>query len=112
MGWTTLPLSGGSPPPILSSVSSENVRVWWVKVVPLLDMLSSRLSLRERIEETLGIERVLAVARMMLSASSLVALHLNPAEPFPWPSLVFVLLVVHWASSLARLASLWRWPEV
>jgi signal transduction histidine kinase len=82
------------------------------EVVALLDILSPRLALRDRPQETIKIERVLAIARVMLSVSSLAALYLNSANEFPAPTLVYGLLLAYSAHSLALLVLLARWTQV
>jgi len=83
-----------------------------LEVASLLDILSPRLALRERTDETIRVERALAAARLMLSVSALAALYLNPAESFPAPALVFGLLVAYSAHALALVVLLGRWSQV
>jgi signal transduction histidine kinase len=83
----------------------------------LLDVLSPRLSVRQRPGEMLECERVLALARAMLAVTSLAALKLYPTESFPaaspWLSaLLFGLVLLYAGHAVGLLVLLWRWNEV
>ena len=78
----------------------------------MLDTLSPRLALRQRTGEMIEIERGLAIARVVLSASFLAAICLGPAGSFPEPSLVFGLVLFYSAHAIALLVMLWRWDDV
>jgi signal transduction histidine kinase len=82
------------------------------EVASLLDILSPRLAVRERADEAIQIERVLAMARVLLSVSSLAALYLSPAESFPAPALGFALAVLYSGHAIAFLVLLSRWSEL
>jgi len=81
-------------------------------VAAWLDILSPRLALRDRSDEAIKIERALAIARLMLSVSSLAALYLNSAESFRTPGLVFGLLLLYSAHAFGLLALVSRWSEL
>ena len=76
-----------------------------------LDVVSPRLGLRDRADE-MTIERALALARVMLSISALVALYLNSADAFAAPDLVHSLLLLYSANAVGLLVLLWRWSEL
>src|SRR5258708_16229139 len=95
----------------MSALSSISV-CDYVEVAPLLDILSPRLALRDRSDEAIKIERALAIARLMLSVSSLAALYLNSAESFPAPGLVFGLLLLYSAHAFGLLVLVSRWSEL
>jgi signal transduction histidine kinase len=78
----------------------------------LLDFLSPRLALRQHPGERIEIERILALARVVLAVSSLVALYLDSTESFGEPNLVLGLVVLYSGHAIALLALLWRWDEV
>ncbi len=78
----------------------------------MLDFLSPRLALRQHPGERIEIERILALARVVLALSSLVALSLNSTEYFPEPNLVFGLVVLYSGHAIALLALLWQWADV
>jgi signal transduction histidine kinase len=83
-----------------------------LEAASLLDILSPRLALRDRADETMKIERVLAIARMMLSISALAALYLTSADAFPAPDLLYGLLLVYSAHAVGLWVLLWRWSEL
>lgn len=78
----------------------------------MFDMLSPRLAVRPRPGEILEIERVLAVARVGLALSSLVALRLYPIEAFLAQHLVFGLVLLYTGHAIALLVLLSRWSRV
>src|SRR5216684_3000571 len=81
------------------------------EVAAWLDILSPRLALRDRADDTIKFERVLAMARVMLSVSSLVALYLDSADAFAAPDLLSGLLLLYSAHAVGLLVLLWRWSE-
>jgi len=78
----------------------------------LLDFLSPRLALRQRPGERIEIERILALARVVLAVSSLAALELSSSESFREPALVLGLVVLYLGHAIALLVLLWRWDVV
>ena len=83
----------------------------------MLDVLSPRLSVRQRPGEIIEVERVLAMARAMLAVTSLAALKLYPTESFPAHGLVssallFDLVLLYAGHAVGLLVLLWRWNEV
>ena len=83
-----------------------------VEVLHLLDVVSSRLAPRPRPGEMIEVERVLALARAVLTVSSLLALRLYPTESFHAPSLVFGLVLLYSGHAIALMVLLWSWSEV
>lgn len=68
----------------------------------MLHVLSRRLTFRQGSAELSQIERILAFARLVLAAASLLAFYLDP-EPFPASSAVAILLLLYAAHSIALL---------
>jgi len=78
----------------------------------LLDVLSPRLAVRRRPGEMIEVERILAIARAVLAASSLLALRLYPTESFHAPTLVLGLVLLYLGHAVALMVLLWSWGEV
>src|SRR5712692_10015922 len=63
----------------------------------------SRLSARAVPGESLRIERVIAVARLLLTAIAFVAIDFNPVEPPSYAPVAYILLILFAAHSISAL---------
>jgi signal transduction histidine kinase len=70
----------------------------------LLDLVGRRLTLRPSSRETVEVERILAVARLLLAFGSLLALAFGSTEPARYASITLLLLLAYFGHSLALLA--------
>jgi signal transduction histidine kinase len=75
-----------------------------MRAVPsFLDLVGRRLALRQTSREVIEVERILAVARLLLAISSLLAIYFDPIEPARYASITLILLLLYGGHSLALL---------
>ena len=84
-----------------------------MRAVPsFLDLVGRRLALRQTSQEVIEVERILALARVLLAVSSLLAIYFEPIAPRQYASVTLLLFVLYCGHSVALLVLLRTRAEI